>query len=128
MNKGKLIQRLMDITVDTGATGVIDAVGDIFYADVRELDHISVVANQITDAGTVTLLVEKTFDGTNWCLVATLTDASFAAGANKSVETSLSDGNGMPLRALAVRVRCSTYAATGTYTANVAGTFQGHST
>lgn len=128
MNKGKLIQRLMDLTVDTGATGVIDAVGDIFYADVRELDHISVVVNQITDSGTVTILVEKTFDGTNWIPVATLTESSFAAGANKAVETTLSDTNGMALRALAVRARCSTYGASGTYTANVAGAFTGHST
>lgn len=128
MNAGKLLARVMDLTVDTGTTGVIDTTGDIAYADCRELDHISVMVDQITDAGTCVINVEKTMDGVNWALVQSLTDASFPAGANTSKEVTLSDGNGMPTRALAVRARASAVAGGGVYSAHLAGAATGHHT
>lgn len=127
MNKGKLLARAMDLTVDTGTTGILDTVGDIAYADCREQDHISVLVNQITDAGTITILVEKTIDGVNWALVATVTEASFPAGANTAKEITLSDASGMPTRALAVRARVTVITG-GTYSAAIAGAATGHHT
>lgn len=128
MNKGKLLTRAMDLTVDTGTTGILDTVGDIAYADCREQDHISVLVNQIVDAGTVIILVEKTGDGTNWALVATLTEASFPAGANTAKEVTLSDASGMPTRATAVRARVTAVAGGGTYGATIVGAATGHHT
>src|SRR4051812_26096853 len=127
MNKGKLLARAMDLTVDTGTTGILDTVGDIAYADCREQDHISVLVNQLTDAGTITILVEKTIDGVNWALVATVTEASFPAGANTAKEVTLSDASGMPTRALAVRARVTVITG-GTYSAAIAGAATGHHT
>jgi hypothetical protein len=119
--QGRFIHRDAVMGTDTGATGVIDANSDTMVVSVDDLSNISVYLNQLVDSGTVSLLVEKTVDGTNWATVATKTQADFPAGANKSIELTLSDGNGMPLRAKAIRVTASGYGATGTYTMTVAG-------
>jgi hypothetical protein len=128
MFKGKLLHRDLDMGTDTGTTGKLDAAADNCNADIRDLDHVSVFVNQLTDAGTATILVEKTFDGVNYSLVSTLTEASFPAGANKAVEVTLSDANGMPTRAVSVRVTLSAVAGGGAYSAHVAGAAVGHHT
>lgn len=119
--QGKFIDKTMTMSVDTGGTGVIDAVSDAAVIDVLDLTNMSVYLNQITDDGTVTLVVEKTIDGTNFALVGSKSDGDFPAGANKSIEIPLSDSNGMPLRAKQIRVTATVRTGTGTYSFCVAG-------
>lgn len=120
ISNGKLITKDPTMVVDTGATGLLDTTADSCVFDVKDLTDIEIWVNQIVDAGTATILVEKTIDGTNWEIVATLTEASFAAGANVAKSTSLSTG-GLPLHATQLRVRATAVAAGGTYTAKVLG-------
>ena len=119
---GRFFYKDATMVVDTGTTGVIETDADSAVADVSDLENISVYLNQVTDNGNATLLVEKTVDGTNWATVASKTQADFPAGANKSVELTLSDSNGMPTRAKQIRVTLSGHSGTGTYTMGVAGT------
>lgn len=123
MKNGRFISKAMTMTVDTGATGLIDAVNDRAVIDVFDLTGISVYLNQIVDAGTVLLLIEKTVDGVNWAEVgAAVAETAFTAGANKAEEFSLSDANGMPLSAKQIRVTATALAGGGTYSFAVAGT------
>lgn len=114
--QGKLRVNSSYLSTDTGTTGVLDTDGDVAIVDVSDLTNISLYANQLTDDGNVTLTLEKSIDGTNWApLGSALTQASFAAGANKAVEVSLSDSNGMPLRTKQIRATVSGKTGTGTY-------------
>jgi len=121
MSAGRKVAAALAMTVDTGTTGKIDAVGDIALVDVSELEKIALFINQEVDNGTVTLLVEEAIDGTNWALLATVTEADFPAGANTAKKVTLSDSNGMPLVTRQVRVRCTVYTGTGKYSANYIG-------
>lgn len=121
MSAGRKVAALIALTVDTGTTGKIDAVGDIALVDVSELSQISLFANQEVDNGTVTLLVEESIDGTNWALLATITEADFPAGANTAKKVTLSDANGMALITRQLRVRCTVFTGTGRYSANYIG-------
>lgn len=116
------------LSPDTGTTGLLDAVGDIAIFDVRHLTNIEVMVNQINDAGTVAIEIERSLDNTNWDPITQFTDASFPAGANKSQSVLLVDANGMPLLSRYVRVRVSAVAGGGTYTANVQGIRLEHGT
>lgn len=119
---GKLIHRAMTLTTDTAGTGVLDAVNDRAVVDCEDLTYVEVWTNQLVDAGTATLVIEKSVDGTNFAPVATLTDASFALGANKSVVSTLSDSNGMPLHCKQIRVTCTVEGADGgSYSFGVVG-------
>lgn len=109
--------------VDTGDTGVMDENLDTMVVDVTDLTNISVLLNQITDAGNATLTVEKSLDGTNWIPVGTKNQGDFASGANKAIEAfTLSDGNGMPTACKKIRCTMSDHTSTGSYTMGVAGT------
>lgn len=116
-----VIYRDATMVTDTGTTGVLDTAADNCVADVSELDRISVYVNQLTDAGTCTILVQKSVDGTNFATVATLAETDFPAGANRSKEVTLSDANGMPLRAKQIKVTLSAVSGGGVYSATVAG-------
>lgn len=117
---GNVLVREGTMVVDTGTTLVIDAASDSIVVDVRELERVSLYVNQIVDSGTIALRIDKTVDGTNWATVATLADTDFPAGANTSKEVTLSDSNGMPLRALMLKVTCTARTG-GSYTATAAG-------
>ena len=102
--------------------GIIDAAAEVLTCSVEDLDNIVVQVAQENDAGTATLHIEKTLDGTHWLQVgANLTEASFPAGNGTVVEVSLSDANGMPLPAKAIRLRASALASGGTYDVIVGG-------
>ncbi len=78
--------------------------------------------NQLTDSGTVNIVLEKSIDGVNWAIIdATVAHGDFAAGSNKSVEYTLSDGNGMPTLAKQIRATVSAYGASGVYSMAIAG-------
>lgn len=120
---GAFIQKDATLTVDTGDTGYMDEVGDQMVVDVSDMTNISLYLNQITDDGNVTFLVEKTVDGVNWATVDSAKDQDdLPAGANTALELTLSDANGMPLRAKQLRVTLSVHTGTGNYTCGVAGT------
>lgn len=123
MNHGKYVYRDMTMTTDTGGTGSLDTVGDVAQAAVDDLENVTVLLNQLTDNGTTTLIVDVSYDGTNFVpAAATKADTDFAAGANQSlVAYTLSDANGMPLQAKTVRIRNTVHTGTGTYTAGIAG-------
>jgi hypothetical protein len=118
---GRIIVEAATLTVDTGTTGVLDTDADAAIVDVSSLENISIYLNQITDNGNVTLTVEKTIDGTNFAPVDVIDQSELPAGANKSKELTLSDANGMPLRAKMIRVVVSSKTGTGTYSMTVAG-------
>lgn len=122
MYTGKFIVEAATLTTDTGTTGVLDANADVAVIDVRDKVNVSIYLNQLIDNGAVTLTVEKSIDGVNFAAVATKTEADFPAGANKSVELSLSDANGMPLNCAVVKVTVSGHSGTGTYSMTAAGT------
>lgn len=105
-----------------GETGVINAQGESLICEVADLENISILAIQSTDAGTCTLTVEKSYDGTLFVPVgATIAELGFAAGANQAVERSLSDSNGMPLVAKQIRLTGTALAGGGVYKLQVAG-------
>lgn len=102
--------------------GLIDANAEILVVPCSDLENITVQTVQVTDAGTVTIAIEKTLDGVVWEAVgAALTEASFGAGANTAVSATLSDANGMGLRAMAVRARATALAGGGVYRIQVSG-------
>lgn len=106
----------------SGETGIINANGESLGTECEDLDNVSIVVVQATDAGTVTLVVEKTFDGTNWIAVgSSIAETAFAAGDGATIERTLSDSNGMPLVAKKVRVRATALAGGGVYSMHVAG-------
>lgn len=119
--QGKKITITPTYTTDAGTASKLDTANDVCVADVSELEKISVLVNQETDAGTATVLVQKTIDGTNWATVATLAETDFPAGANTAKEVTLSDANGMATLAKQVRVKLSAVAGGGIYSAMVTG-------
>jgi hypothetical protein len=107
-----------------GAAGiiVIDAAAEALMVDVEDLTNVVIWAIQTTDAGTATLPVEISPDGTTWVAFgADLTEASFAAGAGTAVQRSVSDANAMPLAIKQVRLRASALAGGGAYGLKVTG-------
>ena len=112
----KLVNVSPAYTTDTGTGSLLDAAGDIATLDVRHLTRVEVFVNQVNDAGTCTIDVERTIDGTNWDPIAQLTEASFPAGANMSQSVALVDSNGMPIFAKQIRVKLTAVAGGGTYT------------
>lgn len=119
--KGRYISKLATLTVDGDSDGLLEADADAAVVDVSDLEGISIYLDQIVDNGNVTLTVEKTVDGTNFALVDTKNQDDFPGGANKSVELTLSDANGMATRAKAIKVTVSGHTGTGSYTVHAAG-------
>ena len=112
-----------DFAATTFASGTMNAANDACVVDLTGMTGVSLYVNQVTDSGTVTLVVEKSIDGVNWASAhANLTEASFPAGNNKSFEITMSDANGMPLMCKQARVTVSAYGASGVYTLVAAGT------
>lgn len=102
--------------------GLIDAALEVQTIDVRDLTNVALVIEQVADAGTVVIAVEKSSDGITWVAVgAALTEASFPAGANTTVEVSLSNASGMPLPVQQVRARATALAGGGTYRLRASG-------
>lgn len=104
------------------ANALIDAAAEVLTIDCEDLENMSLIVEQVADAGTVILVVEKSMDGTCWIpFGANITEATFAAGANQGVERTNSDANGMPLVCKQVRVTASALAGGGTYRIKAAG-------
>lgn len=119
--RGEIVVRA-GIGGSTGETGIINASGESLAVNIEELDFVSVIVVQVTDAGTATLVVEKSFDGVSWVTVGTSFDQSaFAAGDGAAIERTLSDSNGMPLMAKHLRLRATALASGGVYSLHVAG-------
>lgn len=108
------------LTVDTGTTGILDTAADQIVFDVEGLEHAVIYLNQITDAGTVSLQVDTSIDGTNWAPLATKADTDFAAGANKSIQLTNTDAHGADVTMKLVRVTVAAITG-GTYSATVCG-------
>lgn len=108
---------------DAGTAGVLDTANDVLLCDVRELEGITIYVNQLVDAGTATILVQASVDGVNWATVTngTLSEASFAAGANTAVIIGFSDARGMYLQAQQIRCLLSAVSGGGSYSFAVAG-------
>lgn len=123
MNNGKYVYRLATMTTDTGDTGQLDTVGDVAQVSVEDLENVNVFLNQLTDNGTITLIVDYSLDGVNWVTgVATKAETDFAAGANEAEATlSLTDANGASIPVKLIRVRCTVATGTGGYTMGVTG-------
>ena len=113
----KIVSALPAYTTDGGTASILDTTGDIASIDVRHMSQVEVVISQINDAGTATLDIERSLDGTNWDPVGQMTEASFPAGANKAQSLLLVDANGMPLLAKYIRIKATAVAGGGTYTA-----------
>jgi hypothetical protein len=101
--------------------GVMAADNDACVVDVSDMSHISIYLNQLVDDGNATLTVTKSVDGVNFAPVASKTQGDFAAGVNKAVELTLSDGNGMPTSARTLQCVLTGSSGNGTYTMTVAG-------
>jgi hypothetical protein len=112
----KIVPILVAYTVDAGTTEQLDTTNDVAVMDVRHCTNIEVFVNQIVDAGTCTIDIERTLDGVNWDPVGQFTEASFPAGANKAQSLLLVDVNGMPLLAKQIRVKLTAVAGGGSYT------------
>lgn len=124
MQPRKFVTEAGVLTTDTGQTGFLDAAGDVQILDIAHLEHVMLVVAQITDNGTVALHFDLSVDGTNFIpdFWTTKADTDFAAGANVALEIgTLSDSNGMPLRAKQIKVRCTAHTGTGEYLASAAG-------
>lgn len=111
----KIVSALPGYTTDTGTASILDAAGDIATIDVRHMTNVEIYVTQVNDAGTCTIDIERTLDGTNWDPVGQLTEASFPAGNNKAQSLLLVDANGMPMLAKQIRVKLTAVAGGGTY-------------
>lgn len=111
----KIVSMLPGYTTDTGTASILDAAGDIATIDVRHMINVEIYVTQVNDAGTCTIDIERTLDGTNWDPVGQFTEASFPVGNNMAQALLLVDANGMPLLAKQVRVKLTAVAGGGTY-------------
>lgn len=119
----RMIVKEATMTVEAAdpADGWMAADNDACVVDVSDMSHISIYLNQLTDDGNCTLTVTKSVDGVNFAPVASKVQTDFAAGANKSIELTLSDANGMPTAARVLKCELTGSSGTGTYTMTVVG-------
>jgi hypothetical protein len=116
--------------VDAGVLKLLDTANDILTVDVRALTNITVSAIQVLDAGTATLLIEASYDGTtSWALLTggTLSEASFAAFNGAAVALGVSDARGMALQPTHIRARLTAVSGGGTYSLAATGMLLGES-
>lgn len=119
--RGKNIFRPGTIVVDTGSTGVLDAVSDRAVVDCSDLVNVVILANALVPSTTVTLVFEVSYDGVNWLSAgANATIANFAAN-NTAYSLAQSDTHGMPLPIKEARVTMSVFTGVGSYTFGVCG-------
>lgn len=105
-----------------GETDIINAAAEVLAVDTEDLQGASLYVVQQTDAGTASLVVEESPDGTLWAQVGTaIAEADFPAGANTAVVRNLESGNGMPRVTKQVRIRAASLAGGGVYRLVVAG-------
>lgn len=103
------------------ATGTMSANADACVIDISDMKNVSIYLNQLTDASTVVIKLEKTIDGTNFAVLdASTAESDFPAGNNKSVEFTLSDANGMPTLAKQVKATVTAYGG-GVYSMTACG-------
>jgi len=103
-------------------SAVISAAPGTPTLDVSDLENVVIQAVQVNDAGTVVIDVESSIDGTVFIAEgAQIIETGFAAGANKAVERSISDSNGMSKPRKVVRLNISALAGGGTYKLLAAG-------
>ncbi len=119
----KLVVIAATMTVDASvADGVLSVDADACVVDVSGLRNVSLILNQLVDAGNATLAILRTIDGTNWSTFTTAkSQADFPTGANKSIEIPIQDSNGMWLFSKALKVVLSGHSSTGTYSAVASG-------
>ena len=121
-SNGTLVVKLGTFQTDAGTLSILDAVNDRAVVDVEDLTHVEIWLNQLVNAGTATLVVERTVDGVNWSQVASKTDADFRAQNNDSIVLPLEGTNGMPLHAKMVRATVTVEGADGgSYSLTVSG-------
>ena len=119
--RGKHVYRLGTMVVDTGVTGVLDAVNDRAVADCGDLFQHTLLGNAITPSTSVTLVFEVSYDGVNWSSAgANATIANFAAN-NTSYALPQSDTHGMPLPIKQARMTMTVFTGAGSYTFGVVG-------
>ena len=111
----KIVSALPGYTTDGGTASLLDTSGDIAVIDVRHMSQVEVYVTQVNDAGTCTIDIDRTLDGTNWDPVGQFTEASFPAGANTAQALLLVDANGMPMLAKQIRVKLTAVGGGGTY-------------
>ena len=119
--RGKFIFRAGTIVVDTGSTGVLDAVNDRAVVGCEDLSNLTVLGNAVTPSTTVTAVFEVSYDGVNWSTAganATITNFATAASAYPLAQ---SDTHGMPLPIKMARMTLTVFTGTGAYTFGVAG-------
>lgn len=119
---GSLIVKNGTFQADSGTLTVLDAVNDRAVVDIEDLTHVEIWLNQLVNAGTATLVVDRSVDGTNWALVASKTDADFRAANNDAIVIPLESSNGMALHAKFVRVTVTVEGSDGgSYSFTVSG-------
>jgi len=119
--RGKFIFKAGTIVVDTGSTGVLDAVSDRAIVACEDLMSVVLLGNAVTPSTTVTMVFEVTYDGVNWSTAgANATISNFAAAAT-AYALPQSDTHGMPLPIKQGRVTLSVFTGVGAYTFGVAG-------
>lgn len=108
---------------DGGTANSLETVNDAVTFDTTGLTNIEVMLNQTTDpgVGTCSIAVERTVDGTNWDLIATVADTDFVAANNVSFPVSFSGTGGVPMHAKQVRARLTAKSAGGAWSACVVG-------
>ena len=109
-----------------GETDIINAAAESLVVDVQEFDRTSLYVVQVTDAGTVNLIVEESPDGVLFAQVgAAITEATFPVGNGVCAPIiALESGNGMPRVVKQVRVRATALAGGGVYKLVAAGTIR----
>jgi hypothetical protein len=86
----------------------IRANGQALLVGASDLDNITAVVVQVTDAGEADLVLEHSLDGISWAQAAAYTEASFAAGDGAAVAYTHSlAANGRSLPAVYFRLRCA---------------------
>lgn len=121
-NKNFVVRSLVNIADDPD-TLIMDAAAESVRGDISDLDNVTVFLVQDTDpgAGTSSLQVQYSPDGTTFVTHATKADTDFAAANGAAIAVSLSDANGMPIVAKEVRVVLAALSAGGVYSAKVCG-------
>jgi len=119
--RGKYLLVAGTMTVDTGTTGVLDAVSDRAVVTCEDLANIVLIGNAIVKSTTVTLVFEISYDGVNWLSAgADATIASFSAN-NTAYALAQSDAHGMSLPIKMARMTSTVFTGAGSYTFAVAG-------
>lgn len=119
--RGKLIFRAGTLTVDTSASGVLDAVNDRALVECQDLFNVVLLGNATTPSSTVTMVFEVSYDGLNWSTAGTSATISNFAAANTAYALAQSDTHGMPLPVKQGRATLSVFTGVGAYTFGVAG-------